>query len=104
MTDTIALFAGALLSFVFSYVPGLAPKFDALDATLKRGVMAAVLVVAAALIAGASCAPMLAGLLPVEWAVTCDQPGLLVFGRALILALVANQGAYLITPTKPAQS
>lgn len=101
MTDTISLFAGALLSFAFSYVPGLADKFGALDATAKRGVMAAVLVVAAAIIAGLSCAPMLAGVLPAEWAVTCDQPGLIVFGRALVLALVANQGAFALTP-KPA--
>ena len=103
MTDTLALFAGALLSFAFSYIPGLSAKFDQLDATGKRVTMGAVLIVAAALLAGASCAPMLAGLLPEGWAVTCDQPGLLVFVRALVLALAANQSAYSITPqAKPA--
>lgn len=101
MTDTLSLFAGALLSFAFSYVPGLSDKFGALDGVAKRGVMAAVLVAAAAIIAGLSCAPMLAGVLPADWAVTCDQPGLIVFGRALVLALVANQGAFTLTP-KPA--
>jgi len=103
MTDTLALFAGALLSFAFSYIPGLADKFNGLDATGKRVTMGVVLIAAAALIAGASCAPMLAGLLPDGWAVTCDQPGLLVFARALALALAANQSAYSITPQpKPA--
>lgn len=103
MTDTLALFAGALLSFVFSYVPGLSAKFDSLDATYKRGIMALVLVAAAAIIAGLSCAPMLAGVLPPDWAVTCDQPGLIAFGRALVLAVAANQSAYALTPRPSAK-
>ena len=102
MTDTLALFAGALLSFAFSYIPGLSAKFDALDPNGKRLTMAAVLIGAGALIVGASCVPALTGLLPEGWAVTCDQAGLLAFGRAVILAVVANQGAYDLTPRKAA--
>jgi hypothetical protein len=89
--DFLALVAGVVLSLVFSYVPGLSAKFAALDPTVKRLYMLGLLVLTAAAIFGLSCASVLTG-------VTCDKPGLLQMIEILILAVIANQSTYQISP------
>ena len=54
MTDNIiASMAGALLSLLFGYAPGLRPWFEALEPTRKALVMLVLLAVAAAVLVGA---------------------------------------------------
>ena len=43
--DFLASVSGALLSLIFAYVPGLKGWFDGLAGEMKRGIMAALLVV-----------------------------------------------------------
>ena len=92
-TDELAGTAGILISVAVSYVPGLADKYAALDGAQKRLVMLLALVLAAALVYGLSCANVLA-------VITCSQRDLVGLVRTVVLAVIANQAAYLITPAR----
>lgn len=60
MTDSqLSLFAGALLSLAFSYVLGLKDWFEQKDATTKRLVMAAALLIVAIVIFAGACGKLL---------------------------------------------
>jgi hypothetical protein len=102
-TEMLTLTAGALLSLCFSYIPGLAGWYARLGetpegddgGTRKRLVMLGALALAAAGSFGLAC---------LGWGpalgldLTCDQGGGLGLLRALVLALVANQATYKISP------
>ena len=89
--ELLSSVAGILLSLVFSYTPGLNAKYDALATTEKRLVMLGSLVIVSLGIFGLGCA----GWFNVP--ITCDQAGAEQLASAFVLALVANQGTYLIT-------
>jgi hypothetical protein len=91
--EILASAAGILLSLAFSYIPGLSTWYAAKDPTIKRLIMLAALVVVAAGVFGLSCAKVY------SW-VTCDQPGATGLVTALVLALVANQATFLISPQR----
>lgn len=93
--EQLGAIAGVLLSLAFSYIPGLSDKFAALDATVKRLVMAALLLAVAVGALALSCANLVV-------TVECSQGGLMALINTFIAALVANQAAYLIAPTKKA--
>jgi len=92
-TDELAGTAGILISVACSYVPGLADKYAALDGTQKRLVMLLALILAAALVYGLSCANVVA-------VITCSQRDLVGLLRTVVLAIVANQSTYWITPKR----
>lgn len=97
MSDTeLSLLAGALLSLVFSYVPGLKDWFDKKESTIKRLIMAGALLVVSLLIFGTSCAD-----LGFAFTVACDKEGVVGLVSIFIRALVANQATYLISPQPP---
>lgn len=87
--------AGVVLSLLFTYVPGLKNKYGALDGTYKRLIMLGLLVLAAAGAFGLACA---------GWGdsfgitFTCDEAGARELVQVFIVALVANQSAFLISP------
>jgi len=99
--ETLAGTAGALLSLLFAYVPGLNGWYARLDEGLpeaevgvrKRLVMLGALVAVALGSYGLACSG--AG---VEFglALTCDRSGMVGLLRALMLALAANQATYLL--------
>lgn len=91
--EQLGAFAGLVLSLLFSYVPGLSDRFAALDVTVKRLVMAALLLIVAGGALGLSCAQIVN-------AVECSQNGLVQLVNVFIAALVANQAAYAISPQK----
>lgn len=97
MTDQmISALAGVLLSLLFSYVPGLSTWYESLEGTYKRLVMLAALLSVASGALALSCLgiPAIGGAsLP-----SCDQAGLIGLLEALVLALIANQATYLISP------
>lgn len=93
--DTLALFAGVILSLLFSYIPGLNTWFAALEPAVKRLLMLALVLVVALGIVGLACAGLGADL---GISVTCDKAGLLGVLRAFVLAMIANQGTYQATP------
>ncbi len=100
--DAIALtlVAGTVLSLVFSYVPRADGSFKKLSGVAKRLIMLLCLVTVTGVIYGLSCIGWGA-----EWgiAVTCDQPGFTSLSAQFILALIANQSTYAISPQKIAK-
>ncbi len=95
--DNISLAGGTLLSLFFSYIPGLQNRFNKFDGTRKRLVMLGVLVLFSASVFGLAC---------LGWGealgitLTCDQAGALSLVRSLIIAIIANQSIYSISPHK----
>jgi hypothetical protein len=85
--------AGALLSLVCAYLPGVREWYAA--SGHKRLVMLGLLAACAAGAYALSCA---------GWAaefgleLTCDRAGLAELARAFLAALVANQGVYSLAP------
>ncbi len=90
-TEEISLFAGALLSLIFSYVPGLKTKFNKLDGDKKRLVMLSCLLIVPLGALGLSCIGR-GDYFP------CTQDGVWQALTAFLLAAVANQTAYALTP------
>ena len=93
MSDVIASVAGILISLVCSYVPGVSGAFGKLDPTQKRLVILCSLVAASIVIGAASCAGI------TEF-VACTREGGIVLLRAFVVAMVASQGAYMLSPYK----
>ena len=95
--ETLTLFAGAILSLAFSYIPGLNTKFDALVPEYKRLIMAGLTLLVGAAVYGLACAG-LAGQFSIP--VTCDQAGLIGLLQAWVLTIIGNQAAYSLTPRR----
>jgi len=92
--ETLALIAGAVLSLGFSYTPGLSEWFAKLEGVYKRLIMAGLLLLVAAVVAGLACA----GFGPdFGLTVTCDRAGLIALVQTFVVALMANQATYSIT-------
>lgn len=89
--ELLSSVAGILLSLIFSYVPGLSTKYEALETTQKRLVMLGALVIVTGAMFGFAC---------LGWfgvPLTCDQAGIEQLLGAFVLALTANQATYLVT-------
>lgn len=93
--DGLALYAGVVLSLLFSYVPGLNTWFAGLESVYKRLIMLGLLLLTAGVVYGLACAGWAASL---GIQLTCDQAGLMQLVQAFMLAMIANQAAYQITP------
>lgn len=93
--EFLALYAGSILSLLFSYVPGLSTWFDGLKSEVKRLVMLGLLLVVAVGVVALACAGYASDL---GLSITCDRPGIAAVAQAFILALIANQATYQITP------
>lgn len=87
----VSLFAGVLLSLLFSYIPGVKEWYDARSTTKKRLVMLAALVATVGGAALSSCLGFVAFM-------SCEKTGFIEMAKAFIGALVANQATYLVTP------
>jgi len=89
----LAAISGVVLSLAFSYVPKLKDWFAKLEGDYKRLVMLVVLFLTAAGILGLACIGRYD-------AVTCDADGVWQMVEIFIMAAIANQGAFLLTPKK----
>lgn len=96
-SEELSVVAGVVLSLGFSYIPGLKSKFDTLAPERKRLVMLGLLVLVSGAVYGLSCAGFAADL---GIGVTCDQAGAIGLIRAFVVATIANQSTYMITPLK----
>ena len=95
--ETLALIAGAVLSLLFSYIPGLSTWFETLAPDVKRLFMLGVLLVVTGALFGLSCAGLFAYF-------ACTWAGAWQAVQLFILAAIANQGAYALTPGVHANS
>ena len=91
--EFLASVAGIALSLVFSYIHGVKDWYNELAGEWKRLFMAGLLLVVAVAIYALGCAGIIQG-------VTCDQNGIIRLVSVFIMALVANQSAYLIAGSK----
>ena len=89
--ESLSMVAGVVLSLVWSYIPGAQGWFDKLAPNYKRLVMLASLLVVAGGVFGLACMGRLD-------AVACDGDGAWQLVELFVLAAVANQGAYMLTP------
>lgn len=95
-SDLLIAVAAVLLSLLFSYVPQAREWFEKLGATHKRLVMLGLLALAAGGSFGLACIQS-----PLAPAVACDQAGAWGLLRTFVLAVIANQSAYMISPKLP---
>lgn len=93
--EFLVLAFGVILSLVVSYVPGLNAAYDNLDGNYKRLIMLAGVVVIGAGVVGLNCAGISFTGVP---AVECSQSGVQAVVEAVIMAAIANQAAYALTP------
>ena len=80
-----------VLSLAFSYIPGLNAKFAALQSDYKRLIMLGALLVVSAGALGLACIGRFD-------AYTCDVDGVWQALETFVLAAIANQSAYALTP------
>jgi hypothetical protein len=93
--QSLSSLLAVLLSLLFSYVPGFSTWYDRFDATRKRLIMLAGLLLITAATFALACSPLSA---EIPLGVTCTQSGAWTLVESFILALVANQSTYLISP------
>ena len=87
--DLISMVVGAVISLLFNYFPGLNTWFSALRTEVKSFIMIGLLAVASVAIYLLSLYGIIEISQPVDWVLVL---------RTFVLALVANQSAYIISP------
>ena len=92
--ELLAGTSGIVLSLAFSYIPKFKDWFYGLDGNYKRLAMLVVLMATAGGIYGLSCTGRF------DIAVACDLDGALGLVELFVLASIANQTAYQLTPSK----
>lgn len=93
--ESLSLVAGTVLSLAFSYIPGVRNWFMGFDPVIKRLIMLALLALATGVVYGLSCLGW-----GFAWGITlsCDQSGLLGLIEQFVVAIIANQSIYVISP------
>jgi hypothetical protein len=94
-SQSLALVAGTILTLAFSYVPKLNTKFAALDSEVKRLIMAGLLFAVSLAVFGIACLGY-GSQIGVD--VVCDTGGAIEFGKILVIAIIANQSIYTVSP------
>jgi hypothetical protein len=93
--EELSAAAGIILSLLFNYIPKIREKYDLLDETGKRLVMLAVLIVVTITVFTLACLKLLEDF---GLTITCDRAGAIELLRVLIVAIIANQSVYAISP------
>ena len=95
LKDLIPSAAGILLSLLFSYIPGLSDWYATLDKTRKQLVMLAALLSVTGGTFGLVCAKLI-----VVAVLACTTQGAVEVIRVFIIARIANQTTYRLTPQR----
>lgn len=95
--EQLSAIAGVVLSLIFSYVPAVSDWYAKLDGVQKRMLMLVLIVVVALSSFLLTCSKLAIDL---GLAITCDRAGVMGLVGAVISALIANQGTYLLSPQK----
>ena len=95
-SETLILISSALLSLLFSYIPGLNVKFAELPDQTKKLVMAGMLLIVTGGIFGLACLGVLQDLFNVS--ITCERESAITLIRGFIFAVMANQGTFKLSP------
>ncbi|MCJ7657790.1 MAG: hypothetical protein MUO67_01425 [Anaerolineales bacterium] len=95
--ESLSLIAGTLLSLVFSYIPGAKDWFMRFDPSVKRLLMLGFIIISAGIVFGLTC---------LGWgselgiSLNCDHSGLLGLVKQIVIAIIANQSIYAISPRR----
>ena len=93
--ESLSLITGTVLSLIFSYIPGARGWYMQYNGQAKRLIMLGLISLSASVVFGLSC---------LGWgsefgiALGCDQAGFFGLVRQVVLAVIANQGIYAISP------
>ena len=95
--ESLSLGAGTILSLTFSYIPGARSWFERFEPEIRRLIMLVLLGLTAGIVYGLSCMGWAS-----DWGISlnCDRSGLLGLIEQLVLAIIANQSIYAISPRK----
>jgi hypothetical protein len=95
--ESLSLVAGTVLSLTFSYIPGVRNWFIGFDPVIKRLIMLVLLALTTGVIYGLSCLGW-----GFVWGITlsCDRSGLLGLIEQFVIAIIANQSIFAISPHK----
>ena len=93
--ETLSMAAGVILSLTFSYVPGLNIKFARLSPEKKRLILLGLLALVSLGVLGIACTGLRTS---IELTITCDEAGIIDLIKVLVVAIIANQGVYAISP------
>jgi hypothetical protein len=93
--ESISLIAGTSLSLIFSYIPGAKDWFMQFNPQIKRLILLGLIILSSLSVFGIACLGW--GL---DWGISlsCDRSGFLGLLEQVIIAIIANQGVYAITP------
>ena len=91
--EWLTLAAGAVLSLAFSFVPGLNVWYAAKSETFKKWFMVGMLCAVSGVLITSMCLSVI-----VIEGLTCSEIGIGTFLETLLLAILANQGVYGLTP------
>ena len=89
--ELLAGIGGVVFSLLFSYFPGLSGWYDPLPADKKRLIMLGVLLVSALGVFGLAC-------INIYNLVACNAVGAWALLEYFVLAAIANQAAYSLSP------
>lgn len=96
MSDVqLLIVSAALLSLIFSYVPGLREVYEAKSPTYKRLVMLILLVLVTCAVFSLSCFGLGE---PFHITTECSQAGAVNLIQMFVLAMTANQVTFLLSP------
>jgi hypothetical protein len=88
----LAALAGAVLSLLFSYIPGLNTWYAGKGEEVKKLIMALLLLMLAGSLFGLQCGGVL------EAGLTCDKQGVIQLAWIFLAAIMANQSVFKLTP------
>lgn len=97
-SDLIASIAGVVLSLLFSYLPGLSAWYGELSGDKKRLIMLGMLALVAGGMYALDCGGLLVKVAPDVAGMCTAADGWVQVVRAFVLAMIANQSAYAISP------
>ncbi len=98
--DLLSSVSGIVLSLLFSYLPGLSAWYGGLIGDKKRLIMLGMLALIAGGIYALDCGGLLIKIVPDMAGICSTADGWVQVLRAFVLAMIANQGAFALSPQK----
>jgi len=90
--------AGVILPLLFSYLPGLNKRYEALSGDAKRLIMLGMLALVAGGMYALDCSGILIKIAPNVAGICSATDGWVEVVKAFIFAMIANQSTYSISP------
>lgn len=99
-SDLLVSISGVVLSLLFSYLPGLSVWYGELSGDRKRLIMLGMLALVASGMYALDCGGLLVKLAPDVAGMCSSADGWVQVVRAFVVAMIANQSAFALSPQK----